>query len=181
MTFDILCYFECFISFRSGEVPVINVLWFPQTYIHNNSTNIAHVPFLENDNLVHLTFLGPANKKLSAVKKQGIQHVVQFLADTNFQPKQLSSDILLWWNHFFIKELIPKWKGRLQIQIDVFYCTATRSKGITGLVVNILWKLILLVTLKLITESIITSENSGLACIIALTTLGMILISCASF
>ena len=88
MTFDILCYFQCFISLRSGEVPVMNILSFPQTYIHNDSTNIAQVPFLEYDNLVHLKFLGPANKKnLSTVKTQGIQHVVQFLADTNFQPK----------------------------------------------------------------------------------------------
>ena len=63
MTFDILCYFQCFISFRSGEVPVMNVFSFPQTYIHNNSTNIAQVPFLENDNLVYLRFLGSANEK----------------------------------------------------------------------------------------------------------------------
>ena len=53
------------------------------------SVRVAQVPFLENDNLVHLKFLGPANQKqLSAVKKQGIQHVVQFLAGINFQPKK---------------------------------------------------------------------------------------------
>ena len=58
------------------------------------SVRVAQVPFLENDNLVHLKFSGPAKeKKMSAVKKQGIQHVVQFLAGTNFQPKKLSSDI----------------------------------------------------------------------------------------
>ena len=58
---------------------------------------------------------------LSTVKKQGIQHVVQFLADTNFQPKKLSSNIFLWRYHCFIKEWIPTGKGGLQLQIDGFF------------------------------------------------------------
>lgn len=69
----------------------MNVYRFSQMYIHNDSTNIAQVPFLENDDLVHLKFLGPAN--MSAVKKRGIQYVVQFLAGTSFQPKNLASGI----------------------------------------------------------------------------------------
>lgn len=111
MTFVKLCYFQCFISSISNDffifylstwnsdlVPVMNVFWFLQTYIQNDSTNIAQVPFLENDDLVHFKFLGPAN--ISAVEKRGTQYVVQFLAGTSFQPKKLASDIFLWPYHF---------------------------------------------------------------------------------
>jgi len=63
------------------------------------------------------------------VKKQGIQHVVQFLADSNFQPKNFPPTFFFGDIIFYTKKkCILKGKGRLQLQIDVFWGAFQRQK-----------------------------------------------------